>query len=430
MEKRKLQDIKPVARMDSITGKERASSPVRRSAPINLPREIPYTPSSPKGSSKNVLWVLAVVCIFALFFSLSFLFEKAYVNVIPKSLPVAFDQTDTFSAKKDSLSKSDLSYIEMSISGDASANVPAKDMKSVYAYATGTVTLYNAYSPKPYLFLKDTQIKGANGQLYKMNQTTNIPGYKKMGMSIVPGSIDVGVTAVFPGEASNVERTGFTVPVLAKTSQAKLIYASSKTPISGGASGNQYSVLPEDLNKAFKDTQDKLKNSLMGKARVQIPDGYLFFDGATVFTTDDIPNIPYSKDQNVSFGVHGKLTAYLIKKDPLVNAIVTKVISDYNDEPVSIPKISSLSDVPLSATLDPENDTTFSFSLSGEAKIVWQVKPEDIQNALSDSKKTNFESNLTQITGVGSASFITSPFWVQSFPKDLQKIFVSIKTVE
>ena len=420
-----MQDIKPVSREPA----QRDVRPVAASKnPARaLPKEIPFTPTEPKGSSRHGLWIIAVICIVGLFASLSFLFESATVTIVPKVVPVAFDATDTFTAEKDSTDPDALSYTIMSLPGDVSINLPATDVKNVSDPAQGTVTLYNNYSTTPFKIVKSTPIKADDGVLYTTDSLVMIPGYTKSATGTIPGSIDVSVTCATSGDIGNIDSSGFSIPYFAKRPQAGKIYGQTKTAISGGIVGVMHTVSQDTADSAYQSLKDKLRAQLIAKAKVQVPDGYLFYDGATTFDTDDSVVNPYSQTSEIPLGLHGKLTAYLIKQDSLVKTIVTKFVNNYNGEPVTIPKISSLSFLPSGdAPLDPDNDTSVTFSFDGSANILWGINQDDIKNALAGNPKSSLDDLLTGISGVDKADVVIKPFWKESFPQDPKKITVTV----
>lgn len=426
MEKNIIQDIKPSPRVGSPNNSAREFT-LKKNPATKLPKEIPFTPSPPKSSSKNTLWVLAIVCLIALGISISFLFQSATVTIVPKTVDAALDATDTFTATKDSKDDTSLSYMVMSLSGDTSITLPATQTKDVSNFAQGTVTMFNNYSTAPVKIVKNTELLGSNGQIYKINTQVSIPGYTKSPAGNIPGTVDVDITAATSGEIANIDTSDFTIPYFAKRPQAGKIYAQTKTPVSGGLSGILNTIPQASADAAYQSLQDQLKASLVEKEKVQIPPGYLFFDGATVFQADDTVVAPYSKTSNVPIALHGKLTAYLIKQDTLVQTIVQKFVSDYNNEPVTIPNISSLSFVPsASAPLDPDTDTSITFSFAGNVKIIWSIDTNSIQQALAGKDKSSFSNILASIVGVEKADLVIKPFWKQSFPDDPKKIYVDV----
>ena len=422
MPKKILEDIKPISRTPRKTSRTEIPVHVVQS----LPREVPFEPTEPKGSSRYGIWYVAVALVVAFLFSLSFIFERASVTVTPKSETVAFDSSDTFTAQKDTTDDDTISYTEMTLDGEQSLKLPSTSSKAESVPATGNVILYNAYTTGAYKLVANTRLSTSDGKIYHIDKAVTIPGYTGSGSTLVPGSVQVSVTAAAPGADSNITNSDFTLPGLAATPQAAKIYGRTTTDgISGGISGTVYSISPDAASAAFTTLKEKLQTALIAKAQAQVPDGYVLFAGATLFSPDQAVQTPNSSDPQVPLGLHGTLTAYLIKQDTLVTAIAEKSVSQYAGEPVTIPDLSTLSIVPT-AQLDPTNDTSFTFSMLGSANIVWTVNPDDIKTLFAGHKKSEFNDLLSSMPSVASANVVLKPFWKQSFPTDLTRIDVKI----
>ncbi len=419
MPKKILEDIKPISRGAAKTRRE---SPARVAR--TLPHEVPFEPIDQPRSSRYGMWYVAVFFVIVCLFSLSFLFEKATITITPKSMPVAFDSSDTFTAEKDSSLDNTIIYTEMTLSGDQSIRLPSTVSKTETMPAKGRVVLYNAYTNAPYKLVQNTRLGTPDGKIYRINTGVVIPGYTKAGGTVIPGSVEVDVTAANPGEDENIDNSDFVLPGLAGTVQATKIYGRTKTAITGGVSGTIYSIPADAANAALGTLKDKLETTLIAKAKAQLPDGYVLFDGATSFTPDDSVQAPYSKDQQVPLALHGTLTAYLIKESSLVQAIAEKSISQYNEEPITIPDLSSLTMKPVGSII-AGSDASFDFSLLGTAKIVWTVSSTDVANLFAGHKKSDLEILLSNVLSIDKAEVVLKPFWKQSFPNDPNRITVT-----
>jgi hypothetical protein len=429
MPKNMLEDIKPISRGSRpvpVVKREPAPRKTKPTPAPRVPREIPFTPKPATRSSRHGLWYIAVICVIGFLFSLSFIFEHATVSIVPKSVPVVFDASDTFTANKDSLSPDDIIYTVTISADDASMTLPSTDEKKIAEKAVGTVVLYNSFTTTPYKITKGTRLQATNGQIYRTNQLVSIPGYTKVSSGIIPGSIEVAVTADTAGEAGNLSVGDFSLPALTGLPQSKKIYGRSKSALSGGVSGTVYVVAQETADVAVNTLSGTLKKSLIAKAKVQVPTGYLFFEGATKFTADDKAQILYSKDKNVPITISGTLTAYLIKEDSLAQAITKKFVSQYGGEPVVVEKLGTMK-LNTSQPLSEGTDVTFTFSLSGSTYITWLVDAKNIQTLLAGKKKSDFQSILGNVLSISRADVVLKPFWKQSFPEDASRITVDLK---
>ena len=419
MPKKILEDIKPISRG---TSKTRRESSVRE--PKILPHEVPFEPIDQPRGSRYGMWYVAVFFVIVCLFSLSFLFEKASITITPKSMPVPFDSSDTFTAQKDSSLDNTIIYTEMTLSGDQSMRLPSTVSKTETMPAKGRVVLYNAYTNVPYKLVQNTRLSTTDGKIYRINTGVTIPGYTKSVGTIIPGSVEVDVTAAVPGEDSNIDNSDFTLPGLAGTAQATKIYGRTKIAITGGVSGTIYSIPSDAANAALGTLKDKLQTTLIAKAKAQLPDGYTLFDGATSFTSDDSVQAPYSKDQQVPLALHGTLTAYLIKTSSLIQAIAEKSISQYDNEAITIPNLSDLTMKPVGAIV-AGSDADFDFSLAGTAKIVWTVNSDDVKTLFAGHKKSDLNVLLSNVFSIDKAEVVLKPFWKQSFPSDPNRITVT-----
>ncbi len=444
MPKSKLEDIKPITRRDGgtpikIRAEERKGVPKGGHEPEqdmeddvvmhDLPRRVPFHPKPQRTASHRTLWYVAVLCVVGFFLSLSFIFEHGTVTITPKSSPLVLDSGDTFTAFKDSTSASAVVFTEMTLTGDQSVTVPSTETKTLAEPAKGTVVLYNAYSKASYKLAKNTRLQAPNGQVYRLDSGVTIPGYTGSGSALKPGFIEAKATAAEAGEAGNLTNAGFTLPGLAGTPQHSKVYARSKTAFAGGVSGKMYTISQDSANAAFDTLKEKLQASLMAKARVQVPDGYLFYEGATLFTPGESVQAPYSKDPEVTLALTGSMTAYLIREDSLVQAITKKFVSQYAGEPVMIP---GLAEFPLkqATAITPGKDTTFTFSFDGTSSIVWKVDTEMVLAKLTGTKKAGMDAILSEIVGVDRAQTVVKPFWKQSFPKDPKRMTVTVEKVQ
>lgn len=418
-----FEDIKPMTRVS------RRPLPKRpQSIKPPLPKEVPFEPKGPGRSLKYGLWYVAAACIVGLLFALSFIFEHATLTVVPKSVPVAFDTTDEFTAEKDSAEVGALVYTLMTLSGSETIKIPSTDSKTLSESAKGRALLYNEYSTSTYRLVQGTRLQSPDGRIYRIDSAASIPGYTKSGTKIIPGSLEVSVTAAVSGEAGNIENVDFTIPGLSGTAQASKIYARSKGSITGGVSGAVYTVSQSTADDAKETLESKLRSSLMAKAKVQIPDGYLFFDGATSFEIGKSVAVPYSKESEVPIVLEGTLYAYLIKEDTLTETIARRFASQYEGEPVYIPELSSLSFIP-SREMDPSADQSFPFSLEGSTSVVWGIDKEILRAKLLGRKKADLETILEGDSAIERAEAVIKPFWKRSFPKTLKRISIKIDSL-
>ena len=436
MAKNLLSDLKPVTKKTTTKAaapvaqaratRAPAAAPKITSSPASrLPKEIPFEPSEPKYSSRYGVWYIAGICLVILLFSLSFIFEHATVTITPKQIPLSFDVTDSFVAQKDSTDPDAISYTVMKLDGSESIKIPGTPAEGTSIASRGKVVVYNNFTSTAYPLIKNTRLQSADGRIYRIQSAVTIPGYTKSGTTTTPGSIEADVYADVGGEVGNLDKGDLTLPAFKDKPQFDKIYARTKIPIAGGLSGASYTVSADAASTAGASLKDKLKASLIAKAKVQVPDGYLFYDGATSFVADDTPQTPSSTTADVPVALSGTIYAYLIKQDTLVKAIAKKFVSQYNGESVTVPNISSLTLTPA-GTLDPSNDNSFSFTMGGDGKLLWSVDDQGIRLALAGKSKSEFNNILSTVSGIDKADMVIKPFWKRSFPDSIARITVNV----
>jgi hypothetical protein len=427
MKKKFIEDIKPLSR-EARKGDEPVKRQSSTRAPrIVLPREIPYEPSDEKPSLRYTLWYVAVICIVVLLFSISYLFESASVSVSPKLMKVPFDASDIFTASKDTTDTTMISYTIMSLNGSETVKLPSTESKILADHASGTALVYNTYSKGTISLPKNTALQTSDGRVYLTGKAVVIPGYVMADKTVLPGTVEVPATAVLSAESGNLDGGDFFFPKYLKLPQDKKVYAKVKKPFVGGSSGKVFTISKNSADAAYATLNDKLKSSLTAKAKVQVPDGYLYYDGGAVMIPDKQVQVSYSKEKDVPVVLTGTLYVYLIKKDSLISAIAKQSISQYNNEAISMPNLGSITLTPKSAsTLAPMTDETFQFTFSGSVDIIWSINKSDVQKVLVSRKKADFEGLVGSLPGVEKAQVVIRPFWARSFPKGTDKIDVTI----
>ena len=181
-----LEDIKPISRSprrapSSSLPKDAEEVPIH--VVKSLPREVVFEPAAPQRTSRYALWYIAAACVIGFLFSLSFIFERASVEITPKSLPVAFETSDSFVAQKDSDADDTIVYSEMTLAGDDSIKLPSTITKTDPQNATGSVIIYNTYSTASYKLVASTRLETTDGKIYHIDKAVTVPGYTGTGAS-------------------------------------------------------------------------------------------------------------------------------------------------------------------------------------------------------------------------------------------------------
>ncbi len=350
----------------------------------------------------------------------------------------AFSGTELFLTQKQSTAavKSDftaqkgsdaLSFEVMTFSREKTAEVAATGSAHVERKASGTITISNAYSNKPYRLIKNTRFESPNHLIFKISDSVTLPATTLVDGKTIPGTVDAAVYAESAGADYNVGDANFTVPGLKGTPQFALITAKSASKIEGGFIGTEKTASEADKKMAREKLDTELHDELLSGASAQIPDNVVLYkDGAI---------IAFSSHDDLS-GTSGTVVVKEMAtyEAPLIpKAALTKLIAEkagIKDNP-SLLTISNLADLAFTSKLPP--DTTYSgsqsiqFHLEGSAHFVWNIDTAALARDIAGKPRTDFNALLAAYPGVEKAEVKVRPFWKTSFPTKPEEITVTIQ---
>jgi hypothetical protein len=376
------------------------------------PRKPRYAERPPSFPYKTLFAVLIVI---ALSLGALYYFSSAKVEITPNTVSAAVQSS--FTATK---STGDLPYEILTTQKIASQSVKSTGTKAVSSSASGQITIYNTQS-KAQKLITNTRFATTAGLIFRIHEAVSIPG----GSTASPGTIKVTVYADKPGDAYNVGPTSFTIPGFAGTPQATQVYARSTAAMSGGASGTVPVVDPADEAQAQKALMTALLPELTADLQSQVPEGYILLPGAATTTFESLPATGASSTGQVDVKEQGTMTAVVFPNTALAKSVATSVAGlGYQNEPVSLLPASNLT---LTSTgLSDADATSFTFSLSGTASLVYVVDPTRIAAAVAGKTRSAAEVALTNYPEVKRAIIILRPFWRSTFPEDPSTVTVTI----
>lgn len=400
---RKLDDIIPPSRRREVEpmSKESLQSATR---PVDPPPKFPY---------KMMLIIVAVIAVSvgALFY-----FSSAKVEVIPNAVSAAVQGSFTASQ-----STGVLPYEIITAEKIASQAVKGSGTKTVNSSASGTITIYNTQA-KAQKLVTNTRFATTAGLIFRTHTAVTVPA----GTTAKPGSVNVKVYADKVGDAYNVGATSFTIPGFAGTPQVTQVFARSSAPMSGGASGSVPVVDAVAESQARATLVNALAPDLIASLKAKIPPGYILLSGAATTTYQALASAPSGTTGMVDVKEQGTATAVVFPNSALAKAIATSVSGlVYGGEPVTL---SSTDGIILTAPsgMPVPNASSFSFTLSGKAPIIYTIDPMRIAAAVSGKTLSAAEVALTNYPEVKRAIIILRPFWRQTLPQDPASISVVV----
>lgn len=388
----------------------------------------------PGGNLKTVLKAV-LICFLILggYVTYATLTSKAEVLIVPRTEMVSLPADSSFAARKDP-GAGELGYSVMRFSLSEKMEIPATGSKEVSEKASGRIIIYNEFSTASQRLIKNTRFESPGGKIYRINESVTVPGMKKDGVKIIPGSIEVTVYADEPGPAYNSEPTDFTIPGFkSDAARYKGFYARSVGPISGGMSGTVRTVSDADLQKAADDLRVALETSLRTKARGNLGKDQVLFDSGIMTSFANARIVQTDEKATPDKAIVERtatLAAVVFDEHALAREIArTGLGANYRGERVSL-----LNAADLTFTMEQMGpDALFEssellFGLAGEAKLIWNIDSAAIAELLQGAEERVIPDILAKADGsIDKAIPNLRPFWRSSYPDDPREIIVTIQ---
>ncbi len=431
MSKHLLEDMVKIKRLKKENRKVREESEIKKTPSVIAPRarqekKIDISTNYNKKRSRNMLWFVAAFSAVFCFFAISLLFSKAEITVNPKIKDITLNKN--LSANKDS-NNNNLFFNLVVIPGKENKTIQATLEKNVAIKATGTVVIFNTFSPSSQILSIDTKLEGSNGKIYKTQTKSIVPGKTKDG---TPGQVEVKIYALVAGADYNSSPLDFNIVGFKGTSKYGKFYGRSKGEITGGFAGKAPDISDADKAFALADLKATLQSKLLQNATNQIPDGFILFKDAIFLNTgsgNNEPNISFinNKDNSMTLTLSGTLYGFLFNEQKLMEKIAEDNIDKDDKSEVYIANIRD-----LIFTLANKDSVSFpdvqniNFNLSGPVKIVWKLDVNKFIGDLLGKSKKDFNQILSQYANIDSANLTLSPMWKMSIPDKVKNIKVII----
>ena len=402
-------------------------------------RRMPITPPPTRREKRRFPWIAsiigAIIIIAGLSFALSGHFASATFTIVPKSVPVTVNGVYVIPAT--ATAASPLAYGIMTITGNASTTVPATLGQNIQTKATGSVTLYNAYSSQSQKLVAGTRLADDSGLIYRLTSTTVIPGYTTSSGNTIPGSIAAAIVADQSGANYNISSSDplsdFKVMAYKGTPKYTGFYARLASNITGGFNGARTTVAPNTLASTTADLSQSLSASLRARAIQSVPSGYITYPGAYVqsFTAPSVASIDSNGTNSASVTVAGTLYSLIFKESDLAAFLASSSSTDtFGSMPYDTPGLDTLSfTIANPNTFSPAKKTSLVAKISGSFKLVGSVPVDALKKALAGVSLANTGNILKKYASVidiqDSFGDIAPP-WVSGVPSDISRISINI----
>ena len=375
------------------------------------------------GGRKMAIWIVAFIFIVGLIMVASTYFAVADVTIVPREVrvPVNVEMSATPSS-----SDGDVFYKPISIEKTYSKEVLATGEEHVEKKASGKITIYNNWSTSSQRLIKNTRFETAEGLIFRIAESVNVPGQKISGGSVTPGSVEAVVYADAPGPRYNIGPSAFTIPGF-KSDSARYsgLTARSSTSMSGGFVGNMKKVEKAELNMAVAELKQLSMDDAYESFKAQVPENLVVTRGAIFSVYSDEPAVSSTGDKTL-VTITASSTVYVFDRQALSVYLAQKVFTSYNGEPIVVGNFDELSFAQKTETLSGKAPVAnrIVFAVTGEADFIWQFDAPAISEQLAGKQLKNINSVLSKFESVKTAEASIKPFWKRIFPKSPDKIRV------
>lgn len=427
-----IQDI--VIKRENVRRAPPLYTPEKRDGESNTPppqqprRPVQYDQGGGKWyTNKWLILIIVLVILGGVFFALS-LNKKVEISVTPKTQQVNVDFTAR-AGKNVAEAGDDISFTVFSIEDSRATTLPSNGVKEVDKRAEGRIIIFNNYSSEPQRLIARTRFETPDGKIFRISDAVVVPGVTVRDGESVPGSLEVTVRAEEPGAEYNVGFTDLTVPGLEGTPLFDDIFARTKTEIKGGFSGPVKVVDESAQNEKREELENELASVLLAQVEEQVSGGLISIqDGLFTSFSETLDDRAGNEEEDIPYTVTGTMHAILFDEGELAQLIAQEAgVEGVEDMSISIGDMSGLSILIEDKDLvTPTQDEVISITISGTARIVWDVPEEDVKNALAGKEKEEsvyqaiFANQFPNIVEAQVISF--KPFWGGNFPSDPSKI--------
>ena len=289
-------------------------------------------------------------------------------------------------------------------------------VKNVPSTSKGKAIIYNKTNEDQTL-VKTTRLLTPTGVLFRLSDKVTVPAN---------GQITTDVYADKSGAVSDIGPSQFTIPGLS-TDKQKLIYAESKTAMSGG-SGTTKVVSESDLKAAEMDFAEKTKQAFLDQFKATAAN----FDQKIVSITAQhiAPSAKIGQETN-EFTISGTstLTVVFYSQQELIDTLNKEIGSNIDN---GSEKILSLNGEPQ-ISVESVDFTTASARLAVTAQALVTLDanaPLLAKENFLNKNKSELERYIVGLPHVISMNIKFTPSWITKTPGVPDKIKVIVKSVK
>ncbi len=382
-----------------------------------------------KKSTKILTWtVILFLAAFFIYWAF-YIAPSAIINIFTKK--VDWNTQITLTVNK-SINQPDVSSLQipgeiLNVPVNAALQFTPTGKKYLERKASGTATIFNAFSSAPQVLVATTRLQTPDGKIYRLVNKVTVPGAIVSGGKITPSSLpNVQIVADKAGPDYNsgaIEK--LTIPGFSGTPRFQGFYASIPSGVSGGFIGNGLYPTDSDVAKAKSQIQSAIVDALSAKLLTQIPDGYTYVS-STISTSTIKVTVNTNVDSSNQFSAvgDGQEQVVVFKESDIVG-----VLRSLAQKNASLPQDY----VEQSKTIQYQNPTVdwklgkMTLPINYSAVYWHPIDPDQIKSAVAGKSSSDLKDYILNLPGVDKVSVSFKPFWVNGVTSDLNKINIVVQ---
>tara|TARA_B100002051_G_scaffold276628_2_gene326316 strand:- start:37056 stop:38423 length:1368 start_codon:yes stop_codon:yes gene_type:complete len=380
-----------------------------------------------KANNRLVISVVLFVVIVGGAIGLSALMGKTELTIYPENRQPNISAE--FIAYPDQRENA-LGYEVLTLEATGERQVAASGQVQVEEQATGVIEIIKTTAGAERL-IKNTRFRSPDGLIFRIQESVVVPGAVVSGDgSSVPGTIQAEVFAEEAGEEYNLAAgTRFDIPGFEEGGFTELFNAiSARNPeaLSGGFSGPQFQIDPDELSTARQALQLELRNGLLQRIDNEKPAGFIAFPNAVAMTFNELPAVEYGDDL-VTIREQAILQIPLFQMTEFGSFLANEAVATYDGGDVRVDDPSVITFTYTNATTSSSiiaNETSLSFTLNGRPLLIWEYDGLALARDLAGLPKTAIRNAVEAYPGIKEARAHITPFWKRNFPEDPEEIII------
>lgn len=301
---------------------------------------------------------------------------------------------------------------------------PVSGRDTVQAKAAGTITIFNNYSPEPQTLVATTRFTAPDGTLFRLVETTTVPGATVKDGKVTASSVDAKVASDKPGEAYNVGPIDrLTIPGFEGTPRYEGFYGKIAGKLSGGFIGERAVATEADIEEAKDRTEEILTANLTSGVLRNQPVDFMVVEGATEVNISRIAVVSSTLESGDKVGVFGEGEIKAIAfREPDMKSLLTTLAR---------PAESTL--VLANLTIGYENPEVdfeagiLTLTVKANGTLTGEFDEEEVKSMLAGKGIGPARNAVLTLPDLNRARISLWPWWVKTVPQKDNRITIQVE---